>query len=100
MSKNKKYKSDFAEKISGQLNVEKQFVELVLDYFIKNVRDEIRAGESVYLSGFGTFKMHHKKATFKYDINTGTRIPIPAKNVVKFSVSKKITEFINTEKKK
>lgn len=93
-------KVEYAEKIGGQLNVEKQFVELVLDYFVYNVKKSLVNGETVLVSGLGTFRMYHKKATQKHDINTGTTIHVPAKNIIKYSMSKKILEQINSEPKK
>lgn len=93
-------KVEIAEKIGAQLNVEKQFVELVIDYYIHNVKKSLANGDAVYIAGFGTFRRHHKKATHKHDINTGTTIHIPEKNIIKYVMSKKILEQINSEPKK
>jgi DNA-binding protein HU-beta len=100
MKKKAKTKVDFAETIGGRLNVEKQFVDLVLDYFIYEMKKSMKQGESVYIHELGTFSMYHKKATQKHNINTGETIPVPAKNIIKFSMSKKIIEQLNTEPKK
>lgn len=98
--KKSKTKVELAEVIGSRLNVEKQFVELVLDYFVNEMSKSLRAGDIVYLKDFGTFTMHHKKATQKHNINTGETIPVPAKNIVKYAMSKKIIEQLNSEPKK
>lgn len=98
--KKAKTKVELAEVIGGRLNVEKQFVELVLDYFVNEMSKSLRAGDTVYLKDFGTFTMYHKKATQKHNINTGETIPVPAKNIVKYAMSKKIIEQLNSEPKK
>lgn len=95
VSKVKVNREQLATDISAQLNVEKQFIELVIDYFSYNVRKQICAGETVHITGLGTFKQRHKKATNKHDINTGLTIPIPAKNIIIFEASKKLIEQAN-----
>ena len=58
------------------------------------LKEAFAEGSSVYLRGFGTFKIVGRKQKAARDIRNGVRIMVPAHNTVKFipSVSLKVKQ--------
>lgn len=56
--------------------------------------DAFSKGNDVYLRGFGTFKVVHRKARQGRNIAKNTAVAVPEKNVVKFIPSKIIKDKI------
>ena len=69
-----------------------RFIDVVLDCIKLGIKKE----DKVKLAGFGTFTKKHKKARERPDTlyKTGM-IHVPAKDVVRFKVSKELLEFLN-----
>ncbi|ELV08187.1 integration host factor subunit alpha [Wohlfahrtiimonas chitiniclastica] len=64
----------------------KQFVE---DFF-NEIREALTKGESVKLSGFGSFELRDKKERPGRNPKTGEDIPVSARRVVTFRVGQKL----------
>ncbi len=63
----------------------KQFVE---DFF-EEIRHALSTGESVKLSGFGSFELRDKKERPGRNPKTGEEIPVSARRVVTFRIGQK-----------
>jgi len=74
--------------------MEKRDVKNFLDSMTALVEDTIRAGGEIPFKGLGKFKVHHRKARLGRNPMTGEEIQIPAKTVVKFTVSKSLKDLI------
>ena len=61
------------------------------DAFFDIFKDAFANGHDVFVRGFGTFKVIERKQKVARDINKGTQVIIPARNVVKFIPSYQLT---------
>lgn len=64
---------------------------LSTDAFFDIFKDAFANGRDVFVRGFGTFKVIERKQKVARDINKGTQVIIPARNVVKFIPSYQLT---------
>ncbi len=65
-----------------------------LSAFTQTVSDALKAGDSVQLVGFCTFKSVEKAARIGVNPATGAKINIPAKKVVKIKAGKALEDAI------
>ncbi|MCL2156208.1 MAG: HU family DNA-binding protein [Leptospirales bacterium] len=85
-------KSDLIELISIRTGVSKKKVELIINFLIDKITDEVQKGNEVEIRGFGTFyQLTQEKRRIKSPI-AGKTIDVPAKKKINFKASK------NTEK--
>ena len=66
---------------------------------INAISNELAAGGSVALIGFGTYSVVHKSERTGKNPRTGETIKIPAKKVAKFKPGKALAELVNQPKK-
>lgn len=88
-------KTELVEELSSQTRLSKVDSKLVLESLIKIVEKSLKKGDSVVLTGFGTFSVVQRKA--KTGINPITKKPmkIPAKKVAKFKAGKELKDSLN-----
>ena len=86
-------KSELIETVQAVLENRKQ-AEMAVNSIVSNIRDALKKGDTVTLTGFGTFKVAKRKARTARNPRTGEPIKIKAKNVVKFTAGKKLKESI------
>ena len=65
-----------------------------VDSLLENIRTALQNGESVTLSGFGTFKPVVRQARTGRNPRTGETIAIPARQTVKFLPGKTLRQEI------
>ena len=91
-------KEDLILKICYNTGMDKKYVRQVVNSFMYRVRESLEEnGENVYLRGFGTFCIEHRKAKIARNISKNTQIKIPEHNIPKFKPCK---EFKDNVKKK
>ena len=78
-------------KASGLTKVDS---EKAVNAFVKAVSGALKKGNSVQLSGFGTFKVGKRSARKGRNPQTGKEIKIAAKTVPAFSAGKKFKELV------
>ena len=61
-----------------------------IDSVMEIMSDTLIKGNDVYLRGFGTFKVVHRKARQGRNIAKNTTVAVPERNVVKFIPSKNL----------
>ena len=66
-----------------------------VDIFFLALRDAIVDGERIEIRGFGTFKVKERKARTARNPRTGEPVPLPARRVPVFKVSKELKNRIN-----
>lgn len=80
-------KKELIEKLYIQVgNCSKIETEKILNTLIKIIKDNLKNGHKVSISGFGTFSTKIRKARKGVNPQTGKMIKIPAMKVVKFKV--------------
>ena len=72
----------------------KKDVESVLDAVIDTVTEELKKGNKVTLTGFGTFKVSKRAAREGINPQTKAKIMIPAMTVPKFTAGKTLKEAV------
>lgn len=81
--------------ISGSTSLAPEIVQIVLGAFVEKIESNIRNGQAVQITGFGTFK--HKKGTHREITNVanGEKLEIPPKARLKFVTSRNLLSALN-----
>ncbi|MDR2092127.1 MAG: HU family DNA-binding protein [Azoarcus sp.] len=88
-------KTELIDEIAEQAEVPKTVAAKVLDATIGVVTTALRHGESVTLTGFGTFCVNSRAEHTGRNPRTGEEITIAASNVPKFKAGKSLKDAIN-----
>lgn len=88
-------KSDLIKKVSAELAMPEEACRKVFDAAICTIASEMEAGESVTISGFGSFKAKDRAGKKGLHPKTGEVINIPARKVPTFKASKTFVADLN-----
>ncbi len=80
--------------ICERTSLSKKDVELVLESLEDVVTNELRQGNKVTLTGFGTWKVSKRAAREGINPQTKAKIMIPAMTVPKFTAGKSLKEAV------
>jgi len=84
-------KADLIEKMAKDAGITKVAAKAALESFIDGVKKGLkRRGSKVTLVGFGTFRNVYRKTRMGRNPQTGEKIKIKGRNVVKFKPGKKL----------
>jgi len=87
-------KAELVAVVAGDAGITKAQAARALDSYIANVTKELKKSGKLGLVGFGTFSVVKRKARTGRNPQTGAKIQIAAKNVVKFKAGKTLAEKI------
>ncbi|RLC07226.1 MAG: DNA-binding protein [Deltaproteobacteria bacterium] len=88
-------KAELIENIAKDAGISKAAAGVALNSFVDNVTKALKKKNGkVTLVGFGTFKKIYRKTRKGRNPQTGEVIKIKGKNVVKFSVGKKLSDAV------
>jgi DNA-binding protein HU-beta len=87
-------KAELVEEVSGKVGITKKDAGSVVDAVTETITNTLKKGEKVTLVGFGTFQVMERKARRGVNPQTGERLDIPAKNVVRFKAGKELRERV------
>lgn len=87
-------KDTLVHTLMGKTELSKKDVEAVLECFIDEVTAELKQGNKVTLTGFGTFKVSNRAAREGINPQTKAKIMIPAMTVPKFTAGKTLKEAV------
>ncbi len=90
-------KADFVLKIADRTGLPMTTVHGFLNAFTAELEDLLANGDSLTLTGFGTFALVDRKAREGRNPKTGETIDIAAKKVVKFKAGKNLKELIASQ---
>ena len=76
----------------------KKRAEELVNQFLDTVEETLLKGDSVQFVGWGTFEVKERAARTGINPQTKKEIKIPAKNVVKFKVGKKLADNVAKRK--
>jgi DNA-binding protein HU-beta len=88
-------KGDLVGKVAQDCNMSKAAAEQALNSVMDAISEAISAGDKVALVGFGTFSVAERAAREGRNPQTGKKIKIPAKKVVKFKAGSKLVDAAN-----
>lgn len=86
-------KADLVGKIAEEVGVPKTKAAEMVDSFVANIKEALKAGEKVTLIGFGTFSVFQRKARTGRNPQTGKKMKIPAKKVPKFTAGSALKDL-------
>jgi nucleoid DNA-binding protein len=87
-------KDALVDAIASKTDLSKKAVESVIEALQEKITDEIRQGNKVTLTGFGTFKVSQRAAREGINPQTKAKIQIPAMTVPKFTAGKALKEAV------
>ncbi len=85
-------KGQLVEQMATGAGISKAAAERALNAFMDAVMDAVASGDKVTLVGFGTFYVTKRKARTGRNPQTGKKMKIPAKKVVKFRPGSRLSE--------
>ena len=91
-------KQQLTAKVAGGTGLTKVQAEKAIKSTLAAINDELSAGGSVTLIGFGTFSVMGRKARSGKNPRTGASIKIPAKKVPKFKPGKALKDAVASPK--
>lgn len=81
------------EKLSAKLNISKREADKYLDAFVEIITEELKQGNKVAVTGFGTFSVSERKERIGVNPQkTSERITIPAMKLPKFTAGKTLKD--------
>ncbi len=88
-------KTELVEEIAHQTGFSKVDSKAFLEALLSTIQKSLKKGQSVVITGFGSFSQVLRKA--KTGVNPLTKKPvkIPAKKVAKFKAGKELKEALN-----
>ena len=92
-------KADLVAAISEKTGVPKVDVLVTLETFFKEVKNSLAEGENVYVRGFGSFIVKHRKEKIGRHIKKNKPIVIPEHYIPAFKPSKVFVEKVKTNVK-
>jgi DNA-binding protein HU-beta len=92
-------KVDIVSKIADATGVPKTDVLITLEAFFKEVKNQVKTGENVYVRGFGSFVNKHRAAKKARNISAKTTVMVPAHSVPGFKPAKEFTDQVKTSVK-
>ena len=89
-------KAELVDKITARVEAlsKKSDAEEALNALVESLKEALLAGDSVILSGFGTFKVVSRAERKGHNPQSHEPIVIPARNVVKFTPAKALKEAV------
>jgi DNA-binding protein HU-beta len=87
-------KTELIAQLALQSKLEKRQTKMFLESLTALVEKQIRKGGEVPLKGLGKFKVVKRKARMGRNPATGEAIKIPAKTVVRFTVTKSLKDIV------
>lgn len=87
-------KAQLIEKMSKAAKISKASCKKCLESFIDSIGKSLKSGQSVVLTGFGTFTVIKRKARTGVNPATGKKMNIPAKKVAKFKAGKALRDMV------
>ena len=88
-------KADLIEEMAKAAGIKKTEAKDALDAFTKSVAGTLENGGRISLVGFGSFSVSRREAREGRNPQTGAKIQIAAKNIVKFKAGNELNEQVN-----
>jgi len=80
-------KAEIVSEIIDKVDMPKQDADEIMEMILDSIKQTLKAGESVKLSGFGNFVVRKKRSRQGRNPKTGQEIEITPRNVVSFKPS-------------
>ena len=87
-------KVEFVEKLAKKTKLPKRQAETIINTALELIINACARKERVTLAGFGSFEARQQKATIRINPQTGRKMAVPAKLVLKFRPGKAFKEAL------
>ena len=87
-------RAHLAETIYTEVGLSRNESADLLEMVLERMTSELESGQSVKISGFGTFSVRQKGRRIGRNPKTGEEIPITARRVVTFHASQKLKTLV------
>ena len=88
-------RSQLIKTVIGSTNATRSVVEDVVEAVFARIISEVKAGQRVAVAGFGTFTPTVRRPRVGRNPRTGTAVPIPASNGVRFATGSTFKQALN-----
>ncbi|MCU8019886.1 HU family DNA-binding protein [Shewanella sp. SM72] len=88
-------KSELIMKVAEDADISKAKAEAAVNALINSVTEELKAGGTVALTGFGTFQIKERAARTGRNPQTGENIQIAAAKIPGFKAGKGLKDSVN-----
>lgn len=88
-------KKELIEAVSVKKELTKKEAEELVDTIFETITDSLLDGNKVLISGFGTFKVHHRKERKGVSPKTKEMMIIPASKTLTFKPSNRLKDNMN-----
>ena len=90
-------KADIVEKVYEKIGFSKKEASELVELVFSQLKDVLRNGDKVKISGFGNFIVREKKSRVGRNPQTGDQITISARRVLTFRPSQVLKAMLNGE---
>ncbi len=90
-------KADLVDAIYDNLPIDKQKATQIIEDWVEIIKDGLEKDGKVMISGFGVFEVKSKHARPGRNPQTGSKITLSARKVVKFKASQILRKALNGE---
>ncbi|MEX0811901.1 MAG: HU family DNA-binding protein [Chitinophagales bacterium] len=87
-------KADLIADISEKTGIAKVDVLVTLEAFFKEIKDNLKKGENIYIRGFGSFIIKRRAAKVGRNIKKNVAIDIPAHYIPSFKPAKVFVDAV------
>jgi integration host factor subunit alpha len=87
-------KADLVEVIFEKVGLSKKEAQNIVEIIFDSIKDSFREGESVKISGFGTFNVRQKRSRRGRNPKTGEELEITPRKVLTFRASNQLKSAI------
>lgn len=88
-------KGEFVEKLAKKTGMTKKAAQASLDATFDLITHQVKKKGKVTFTGFGTFEARQQKATERINPQTGKKMKVPDKQVIKFRPGKHLKEAMD-----
>ncbi len=88
-------KSELVAIVADKADLTRKQAEVAIDAVLEGIRDGLKEGEKVVLSGFGTFEVRTRAARTGRNPRTGEDITIPEQKTPAFKAGKMLKDSVN-----
>ena len=93
-------KAEFVAAIAEEAGLTKKDADAAVKAFTEVVTEELKKGEKIQLTGFGTFEVSERAARSGRNPRTGETMKMKASKAPKFKAGKALKDAVNGAKKK
>ena len=91
-------KKELIELVAKKGNLTNKAAKESVKVFLNGIRDSLKRGEKVVITGFGTFSVRSRKARKGRNPKTGELVKVEPKRVPFFKVGKELKEMVDRKK--